>query len=222
MKHPTQIRYVKSLSYCPKLAGPVLTNIAECWPHRISPYLRLGREPQELTFLAGSVASVLENLSGQDLRLAHVRSLLGGWTAFRDRFFKVARDQGYDEKGALPEELSHDPVAIVHGYIGFGFCREDFDSHIKALRHLWFGPVNNVHIGGDWSFDIAVDDRRRFLASQYALAALLYVDAAQLASRRGKGPTRSIILCGARMPCDVRSSFVLLVQINYERNFVPR
>lgn len=178
----TPIRYKKTLSYAPDLDTPL--NVYERHRRKLEATVDGSLQPFELSSLAGQIACLLERRSGQQLAFADIQRLLRQAADFRDRFWNVM-----NRATCSVTELGHPPrsaMAIVRPYMGL--CHEDFDAHIKALRHLWFGPIGEVRVEADWYFDIPDHERRRFLAGQYAVAALLYVDAAQLAAiRHGKG-----------------------------------
>ncbi|CAJ2959192.1 Uncharacterised protein [Burkholderia pseudomallei] len=173
-------RYKKALTHSLDLNVPM--NVYERGRCKLGATLDASLQPFELCFLARQIVSVLERRYGRNLAFKDIRRLLRHAMDFRDRFWEVMNLARCEivESG----QPRGSAVAIVLPYMGL--CHEDYDAHIRALRHLWFGPTGDVRVDEDWYFDIPESERRRFLAGQYAIAALLYVDAAQLAAVRHK------------------------------------
>ncbi|MFM0649012.1 hypothetical protein PQR14_32230 [Paraburkholderia bryophila] len=176
------IRYRKSLTYAPKLDVPV--SLYQRLRHHLHDEVDSFQQPFELCMLAGNAAALLRDSHGRNITFKDVRRLLRETTDFRDRFLKLTNRIIGATGDCAREESQDDVISIVLPYIRH--CREDFDAHIKALRHLWFGPTGRVHVNDEWYFDIPANARRQFLARQYAIASLLYVDAAQLAAVQHK------------------------------------
>jgi len=172
MSLSSHIHYRKSLTYAPLLN--VLVNVYERLSHRLNDWVDSSQQPYELCALAGQIPSHLCKRYGRDITLKDIQRLLREAADFRDRFWKVMRKARCRE-----DERSSGALEIVN--VHMDFCHEQFDAHIRALRQLWFGPTSGEHVEDDWYFDVPVVERRQFLARQYAIAALLYVDAAQLA-----------------------------------------
>ena len=174
------IHYRKFLTYAPHLDEPV--GVYERLRFRLHDWLDTSHQPFELCMLAGNVVSLLHNRHGRKLALKDIQRLLRETTDFRDRFWKLVNRTPRGTEECPPAEFRNGAISIVYPYMTC--CHEDFDAHVRALRHLWFGPTGDAHIDDDWYFDIAASARRQFLAQQFAMAALLYVDAAQLAAHQ--------------------------------------
>ncbi|MBF3604305.1 hypothetical protein ISG10_31205, partial [Burkholderia pseudomallei] len=113
-------------------------NVYERGRCKLGATLDASLQPFELCFLARQIVSVLERRYGRNLAFKDIRRLLRHAMDFRDRFWEVMNLARCEivESG----QPRGSAVAIVLPYMGL--CHEDYDAHIRALRHLWFGPTD--------------------------------------------------------------------------------
>jgi hypothetical protein len=181
MPLPSRLRYCKSLTYTPSLLVPL--NLYERLRFRLRDEVDSTQQPFELCMLANNVASQLFKFHGRNVSVKDILGILREATRFRARFSELVARRLRPTATHVQEDSQLTQVqALQCGNRTYGFIHcchpidsislvapymmsstKDYDAHVEALRHLWFGPTSGIDIEADWYFEIPESNRPRLV-----------------------------------------------------------